>query len=535
MITDGNPAANIYVIGETPGEEDLRKKRAFSGFDGIELDNMGNSAGINFRSQAYLFNIADRPIRIFYKATEAKTLGITKVDGKYPHPEVLAGRERIRELLRKRRPNLVIILGAPALWAITGLDGIGKWRGSILEWEGIKIIPTYNPAMVRKNYPLRWQIVQDFRRCFAEAQYPEIRYPAWNFTVRPTFSEAMDWLNSIKPGGTYSADSETRGGQITCWGIASNTLDAICIPFMTMDPEKEYSYWTPEEEHAILLKLREVSTHPEINWIFQNGLYDAQYTAYNWGFRPNIVHDTMIMQHVCFPNLKKSLDFISSIVCDYYRYWKDDGKEWDASIPEDEHWDYNCRDCTYTYECFQKLQGAIEVMNLKNALEFQMRRKWSAYRRMLRGINIDKEYKTRMAGELLKAQKSRGEWFETVLGHPFNPDSNPQMKALLYDDLGLPTQYNGYGADKSPTCDDKALEALKLKAPIAIPLIETVQESRSIRVFRSNFAEARLDHDGRMRSSENPTGTITFRYSYSKNPWNGGCNLQTIPAGTEED
>lgn len=534
MLSDGDPNSKVFVVGESPGNEDIRLGRAFSGFDGLELDRLGNEAAINFRRETFLFNVADSPVKPFYTAKEAKPLGIGKVDGKYPHPDILAGRERLRELVWQKKPNLVILLGAPALWALTSLDGIGKWRGSVLDWNGIKVIPTYNPAMLRKQFPLRWQMVQDFRRCYREMKYPEIRYPEWNFIIRPSFEAAMDFLSSIHPGDICCADSETRGGQIACWGIAKNRLDAICIPFMQIG--KDSSYWSEEEEIAILIKIAEISTNPEIGWIFQNGLYDAQYTAKCWGFAPNIIHDTMIMQHVCYAGLPKRLDFIASITCDHYRYWKDEGKEWNASIPEDEYWYYNCEDTVYTYECYEKLLNAISVYKLEAPYEFQIKKRfWTAFYMMLRGCRIDTEYKNELTGNLIRAQQSRGEWLETVLDHEFNPDSNKQMKALFYEDLNCAKVFKGRGEDKRVTCDDDALETLKGKYPLFIPLIEVIQESRSIRVFKSNFAESLLDSDDRMRCSFNITGTTTYRYSSSKSIWNTGANLQTIPVGTEDD
>jgi hypothetical protein len=38
-----------------------------------------------------------------------------------------------------------------------------------------------------------------------------------------------------------------------------------------------------------------------------------------------------------------------------------------------------------------------------------------------------------------------------------------------------------------------------------------------------------------MRCSFNITGTKTYRFSASKNPFGNGANLETIPKGTEKD
>ena len=199
-------------------------------------------------------------------------------------------------------------------------------------------------------------------------------------------------------------------------------------------------YWSEHEELLIVGKLKEVLTHSETQVCFQNGHFDTQYYIAQFGYVPNVAYDTMIAQHVCYPDMRKSLDFMASLYCRYYRFWKDDGKKWDPNIHTNEqHWIYNCDDCTYTYrsdECAE--DGIIKKRNLTNALSIQMRMFTPILKMMLRGVNVDLKFKSKMAGELQLAMLERMKWFEKVLGHSLNPLSNGvtgQMQRLFYDDL----------------------------------------------------------------------------------------------------
>ncbi len=154
---------------------------------------------------------------------------------------------------------------------------------------------------------------------------------------------------------------------------------------------------------------------------------------------------------------------------------------------------------------------------------------------MLRGVAIDEVYKNELKGNLLRAIVSRIAWMEEVLGHSFNPASTGakgDMQRLFYDDFKIPPIFNR--KTKARTLDDDALEKVKVRQPLLIPLINAIEEYRSLCIFRKNYADARLDADLRMRCSFNITGAETYRLSSSKSIWGTGANLQTISAGSKD-
>jgi len=553
------------VVAEGPSRGDFLAGQMYIGQVGKEFTKMLHEVGI-LQTEVLLTSVCRENIKGWdskkYFSKYTKT-------NQHPIHEVNVGMELLQKEIAEVKPNLIIALGELSLWALTGNVGITKWRGSILEANGVKIVPVYAPEVVARKYDWRFIAIQDLRRCEQQSHFPEVRIPEYNFIIRPEFSVVMDTLEMLqkradveaRPRGdafssedtsvpdsengaqtgsnqsdrlVLSGDIETRLGHITCFGIGWSQLDAICIPFTCV--ENNEGYWNEAEEIAIVQKLMELFKNPKIGWVFQNGIYDLQYFAKHWGFVPFMYMDTMLAHHTCWAGLPKGLDFQSSIYCEFHRYWKDEGKEFHKSIksPSDEelYWVYNCKDCVTTQEIAVVLSKVITDLKQEEPYAFQMRQFPVVLRMMLRGIRIDRKRKGELAMELFDALAEREQWMEAVIGRVLNPRSPKQMTEFFYNELGLPIQKNR--KTKKPTTDANALATLAKKEPLVAPLIQCISEFRSIGVFLSTFVKAPLDTDGRMRSSYNIAGTETYRWSSSTDAFGTGMNLQNVPKGNEE-
>lgn len=555
MIYSGPKNAKIMMIGEAPGVEELKRREPFVGTSGWYLDQMLNDAGLN-RNGIFLCNVIDeRPASgnisdwFVEKKGEIKKLKLEPWRGRYTtNPNIPKAVQALPEIVEAINPNVVVALGDLALWALTGEVGITKWRGSIMEMKSYsdelgeqqfgppyKVIPTFNPAYVYRNYPQKWIVTQDFRRVRDESLFNYINYPKCNYIINPTFTEAMEALERVR-GSICTCDIEVWSNQIACVGFGFSRTEACCIPFMTTTKESR-SYWTQEEELAITLKMRSVLTDPQTRLIFHHAHFDCQFFIYQWGYIPNVYFDTMVAQHVAFANLRKGLDFISSIYCDYYRFWKEDGKYWDPRIhSEDQYWGYNCDDCCYTFEDYEVLSKTLKSFGCERATGIQMSLIKPTLKMMIRGVKLDLQFKNKMRGDLQNMMTERMEWLETAVGHPINPLSNHpngDMRKLFYNDLQLTPVINR--KTKRPALDDAALETIKHRSPILSPLIEKIQEVRSINTFKGNFAEARASADGRARCQIKISTVKTYRFSTGINEvTNEGMNLQNISKGTKE-
>lgn len=533
--------ANVMVIADYPDAEDIRRQETLSGSAGWELGKMLREAGLD-RSRVFATTLLKEGMPDDFFAYTKKKLTEDPNYKLFPQPmgKMLGYRPHFDDavaMLKKEidavKPSLIITLGDLPLLALQEVWGIAKWRGSMLDYNGIRVLPTYHPRTLFMQWDLRPVAVHDLERAFAY-QHKDWPKTNWRFAVRPTLITALDCLQQLynwcEAGPTNIAcDIETSAGHLACIGFAWSKQDAICIPFMSIG--KPDGYWSEAEEAEIAYAIAKLLTHPNCKIKGQNFIFDAQYIFRAWHFIPNTPFDTMTTQHTLFPGMQKSLDFICSIHNEHYVFWKDDGKTIAADGDEEKHWRYNCEDCVRTWEAALSLERVAEKMGLTEQVRFQNNLFKPVLKMMLRGVVVDRELQKEQAKELRKTSDTLLKDIQYIVDYPLNPKSPPQMVDLFYNQLALPKQQKR-GA-KGPTCDSASLGKLCEKEPLIKPLVDRIEDWRSCQVFLGNFLVDKRDHDGRMRCSYNTSGAVTFRFSSSENVFGSGLNLQNIPKGDD--
>jgi DNA polymerase I-like protein with 3'-5' exonuclease and polymerase domains/uracil-DNA glycosylase len=550
----GPSPARIMIVGEAPGEREVEQRAPFVGPSGHELTRMLEESGLQ-RSQCFLTNVCRiRPYKndiekLISKNKRCPQEGWTQLNGLWVAPEIVAGQELLFREILECQPQLVIAFGNLALWALTGEWGIKKWRGSLIAssvsgTEPFHVLPTYHPAAILRQYALRPTVCHDLKKGARFLLDPTITKSDKEYIVRPSFSQVQDWFATTRAlladnsRLILAADLETRAGHIACIGIATNEREAICIPLMCT--ENLAGYWSVEEEAWIIKELRSLLCSESVLVVGQNWLYDAQYIWRHWLFSVPTVYDTMIGQHAIFSTSQKSLDYLTSMYAEDYVYWKDEGKNWDPKLPEEQLWKYNCDDCINTLKVYYGQQQAIDEMEgwpkLRSVVDFQTGKLFHpVLRTMNRGIKPNLALKSKMAIDLMAAATERNEWLTKVIGRELNINSSPQMKQFFYEEMNQKKNYKRGkpGEPMTVTCDDAALEKIAAAEPILRPIIRRIQELRSIGVFLSTFVMMTLDRDGRIRCTFNIAGTKTYRFSSSRSAFNSGTNLQNVPSGEE--
>ena len=548
------------LVGEAPSESDTNSHHPFGGGSGQELNRLLHEAGI-MRSECYATYVckstpAGGLTSLLATKKNQITLAHVKLHGQYVLPQVAEGYAELLAEIEMCQPNIIVAFGNLALFALTGHWSVAKWRGSLLkilamgrmqtEDELPKVIPTYPASQVFKQFELRAVILNDLRR--VKHHMTSRRYdnkPTWKFLVRPSLEQTLDVIQMLQRRTVevdallwLDFDIETRGGHIDCIGFSWSRTDAICIPLMARG--KPAGYWSADEEAIIIFKLYQLLTHPNIKVRWQNGLYDAQYVYRHWHFIPRGGQDTMITQHSLFAAMPKGLAFIASMYCDWYVYWKDEGKI-ASDVPEEQRWTYNLQDCIYTREAGEVLTASVASMGLSEVEAKQQSLFLPVLRAMIRGVHIRPEIKAQMALDIQEELSHREAFLYNILGHTINPASPKQMQTLFYEDLRQPpilkrTMIAGR-TKLSPTCDDEALARIAAKEPLIKPICNAIADIRTLNKFLGDFVMMPLDDDGRMRCSFNIAGDAggksapySYRLSSSKNPFGSGGNLQTIPS-----
>lgn len=545
MITPTGPApARIMLVGECPGEAEVREGVPFVGSSGQELSRMLNESGIS-RNQCFITNVVRirPPGNDITKFIPVKKSEVTPQHGLVRDKMCLApvweGLEMLKREIELVRPNIIIAFGNVSLWALTGKWGITSWRSSLLQCDldlaldyKPKVIPTYHPAAIMRNWSWRQIALHDLRKAAAEAATREFSSVDYKFIIRPDYPTAVKYLTTLlqvvqaRPT-TLSIDIETRAGHIACIGIAWSKHEAICIPLMCV--ERLAGYWSEDEEAHLMFLMYQLLSHKNSEGIGQNFLYDAQYFLRHLHYVPTLARDTMLAQHSVFSNMPKGLDFLSSMYCEQHVYWKDDGKTWDEKTGEDQLWTYNCEDAARTFEIDIVEQKTVDTFKLREVHDFQQALFHPVLKTMDKGIRVDTGLRNRFAMTLMDEIFARETWMADVLGESVNIKSPKQMQELFYGTFGQKPQLNRKTG--TITCDDEALGKIADREPLLRPLIRKIQELRSLGVFLSTFVNAPLDVDGRMRCSFNIAGTETYRFSSSANAFGTGLNLQNIPKG----
>jgi uracil-DNA glycosylase len=357
------------IVGEAWGESEARARAPFVGTSGQELWRMLGEVVQGFENEhrraTRAMRYGDTWVKVREEWLQAQSLAFTNVlafrppnnsigalcgpkeqssglpplgrsdkvqfpSGPYLRPEYLPELARLYDEINLCKPHVIIASGNTACWATLCATNIGSIRGAVAlsrsldlsmlaegmgqKIDGVKILPTYHPAGVLRQWSWRPIVVADLMKAFREAQWPELRRPQRQVLINPTLREVQDWVWATLaiPPPALSIDVETGQGQIKCIGFASSRSEALVVPFVDL-AQPEGSYWaTASEERAARELVGQLLASP-IPKLFQNGLYDLQYIWREGWSVAACAEDTMLMHHSLFPELQKGLGFMGSI------------------------------------------------------------------------------------------------------------------------------------------------------------------------------------------------------------------------------
>jgi len=159
VFGDGSRNAELMFIGEGPGADEDAQGIPFVGRAGELLTRM--IVAMQFRREdVYIANIVKcrPPNNRQPEEDEAKTC--------------LPFLIRQIQLLR---PKAIVVLGATPLRDLLGQKGITRLRGRWLDYDGIKVMPTFHPAFLLRNPPAKkevWQDLQEVMKLFGKTPAP---------------------------------------------------------------------------------------------------------------------------------------------------------------------------------------------------------------------------------------------------------------------------------------------------------------------------------------------------------------------------
>ena len=158
---EGPVPARVMFIGEAPGATEDKRGRPFVGRAGKFLEQLLARIGLS-REEVFISNVVKcRP-----------------PNNRDPRrDELTACRAYWQQQLELVNPQVVVLLGLPAVQAVLGLDKLGDCRGQFLEREGRYYFSTYHPAAA-------------------------LRFERFRDPLRTDFQTLGDWLRAHPPSPT---------------------------------------------------------------------------------------------------------------------------------------------------------------------------------------------------------------------------------------------------------------------------------------------------------------------------------------------
>ena len=429
-----------------------------------------------------------------------------------PNEHIQHGIEKLHRLCAETRPKAILACGNTALWALTGHREITERRGSIYAYEGIPVVACLHPAAVLREAVMANVFARDIDRFVRVSRGENLKPPMRVVVLNPSDEECAALYAESLRAELLAVDIENSGAQLSCVGFSPRLDYTVCIPADTA-------------ERVQWIKLILGSSTPKV---FHNAPYDVPYLLHRTKVEVGgVIHDTLAMSQALNPEMPRSLAALTSLYT-YEPYYKD----WFYTEDQNVFWRYNAMDAAVTREVAGVLLEKLAKHDLMATYERTVRVLPHAFAMSIRGMKYDatkvEEVRARVERDQVRWQKI----LDGRAGKPINVYSSPQVCNLLYDDLELPIQYaEGSGGVRRQTSGEKALISLypRVSHRPARQIMRALLKVRGHRKLVSSYLNTAAGADGRVRTSFNPAGTETGRWSASKFLITEGTNLQTVP------
>ena len=461
------------------------------------------------------------------------------------HPAMIQKlEERLHHQLELVNPKVVVINDRAMLEFITGkYTKLSQTRGSVYyyEYEGRKVpcIVIDDPKSIFKMKYNRWIFKKDLAKIYRWANDKQIQSPKLNYCVVRSL-EALNEFEAVTAGAhLISIDIETSGTNITCIGYAclqsNGKILTYVIPFYYADG----AFWdTKEKETKVWKALRRVHAGKNFK-VFQNGSYDTSHLLTHRLPTNNYIIDSLHLWHSVWCELPKKIYFQASILLDFYRYWKDEGKEEAAEddknlkVPVTEagfedYWLYNAMDCHMTLCCAQQLMRYVyhyEWALVNFIREFSLQFGPLLFANMTCPKIDPKAVKQHAKVNWAKHYQAKRDLLTMVNDANFNPNSPAQVKILIYEVLNahpLPR--------KGKSTDEKILKELRAQSLLLRLIIDQIWAVKKPANNASKYGDIdKISSHGRFRTKFYAAATPTERLASKASDFWIGTNAQNVP------
>ena len=151
----GSPNADLMFIGEAPGRDEDIQGEPFVGRAGQLLTDIIKAMKLT-RDDVYIANV------IKCRPPENRNPEQDELDMCRPY---------IRQQVEIIQPRVIVTLGRFALQSLTEKGfAISSVRGQWLDYNGVKVMPTYHPAYLLRNPAAKKEVWADMKKVMSELE-----------------------------------------------------------------------------------------------------------------------------------------------------------------------------------------------------------------------------------------------------------------------------------------------------------------------------------------------------------------------------
>src|SRR5262245_46391152 len=526
---EGPAWAQIALVGEALGAEEDERGKPFVGDAGDQLTRCLAEAGMSRSDRGLTHSIRCRP------TTPAE-----------PRPN------RPRPVPRNRKPTaheigcchgwlddelrsltalrVLVALGDTAIGSILGPErpagGVLENQGKVL-WSSryqCWVVCSLNPAYIlRKPGEAVW-LVSDLlqaQRIAATGQPPgskvaethvlsSLREITW---LRDHLAEQPLWVFDWESTGVHLTRSI---GTCVAFCAADNVGYVVPRFGQALRP-----LWTTSELRQVDLVLREIFTSPTPKG-GHNVAFDCAMTRSTLGAWPTqVAEDSMVLHHLVRNHYQERSHGLKRLAVAYTSYGRyddeldrwlvahrhvrdgrpDHGKIWLA--PDEIVWKYNALDAIVTFAVLPTLLDLVRKEGLEPIYRQErlpLALAYAAWDR--RGLRIHPGRLAALGADLQAMIEATAQRLETLAGWPVNMHSGPDVRKLLFEQLGLSV----LGLTETGQ-DSTALEHLK---PIegGHEAVGLILHGRHYGKMKGTFVDGQRGHTGGIAAAVDPDGRV---------------------------
>lgn len=501
----GNINASIMIVGDCGSQEDDASGYALTGNTEFLLKGFAKDNNLDWNH--------------FWRTLLIKERGSqSKFEPNFP---LLSNeyKELLKNEINEINPNIIVPVGELSFRLLTGLEGIRKYRGSLLPLQqkfanpDSRILPILGPApYLNEDYKLRFITRLDFGK-LAKYQYDCGPIPReGTLWIAKRGEEVRNFFERNEKADFVVFDIETFASIPTCLSFCFDGKESCTVPLLDWNiPQVDRVLMTSQV--AKLLS----SSIPKVN---QNILTFDWGKLERYGFYVNNVQgDTLINANLLYAEFPRNLGFLTSLYTEL-PYHKDEGKGGafnPGSNKRETFYLYCAKDSLATHQIYTKQLKECTESGVDTIREMLIGI-FPIYKRMMdRGIRIDEQTRKKLLIKYESLYSIHLFKLGRMAGKELNPNSPKQMNELVYQELGF-SAVKGVKKNKGGgwSTDEESLELLawmgsaKSGHRLANDILKTVVNCRKIHKV-IELLRSPLYPDGKMRCVFNLAGTENGR------------------------